>query len=454
MGLGRFGGGVGVSRWLAARGADVLVTDLDSPERLADSVQQLGPQVDAGQVTLRLGAHNVSDFTTCDLVVANPAVPAPWDNRYLRAAAAAGIPVTTEIGLTVERLDRRRVIGVTGSMGKSTTTALIGHILGECGEPVLTGGNLGGSLLKDLDEPASSNAWIVLELSSAMLHWLEGWSPHIAVVTNIADNHKDWHGSFEHYEACKKQILRNQHPGDVAVLGERVAHWPTREGVRRIIVPDSAESARLAIPGRHNQFNAAAALRAVDALCTGIDPVRARTAAETFRGLPHRLQLAGLIEIETGRPPIRCYNDSKSTTPEATLLAIEALGESPGCAEGPGIHLIAGGYDKGADLSPLWRCADRLRGFCTIGATGERLAREAQAAHPRASVHFCGSLDVAVGLCLDRASPGEVILLSPGCASWDQYENYERRGEHFVRLVESRAPRGTVGSARQGGSEA
>src|SRR5690606_11231147 len=135
MGLGRFGGGLGVARFLAAQGADVLVTDLDAEDKLRDSVAALRPLIDAGSVRLRLGEHNVSDFTTCDLVVANPAVPRPWANRFLRAAAAAGIPITTEIGLAVARLpDRRRVVGVTGAAGKSTTAALIAHILRARGE--------------------------------------------------------------------------------------------------------------------------------------------------------------------------------------------------------------------------------------------------------------------------------------------------------------------------------
>ena len=231
MGLGRFGGGVGVARFLAKRGADVLVTDLSPPDKLADSIAKLQPLIDAGQVTLRLGEHNVSDFTTCDCVVVNPAVPP--NNRFLRAAHAAGIPITTEIRLLVERLPNRlRTIGVTGSAGKSTVTAMIGHVLEKefAGEgestpsrqdaktprkkrKVWVGGNIGGSLLEKIDEIGEDD-WVVLELSSFMLERLRdqpdapgvanekcrgrgrGWSPHIAVVTNISENHLDWHGSM------------------------------------------------------------------------------------------------------------------------------------------------------------------------------------------------------------------------------------------------------------------
>ncbi|MEE8459741.1 MAG: Mur ligase family protein, partial [Phycisphaerales bacterium] len=210
MGLGRFGGGVGVARYLIKLGADVLVTDLLSRDDLADSLAQL----DGLPIEYRLGEHNVSDFTTADLVVANPAVKP--DNRFLRAAQAAGVPVTSEIRLLVKALPNRlRTIGVTGTAGKSTVTAMIGHILKKAfpqppappgdqdtvaATNVWVGGNLGGSLLDRLDEIGKDD-WVVLELSSFMLHGLreDKWSPHIAVVINISPNHLDWHGTFEHY---------------------------------------------------------------------------------------------------------------------------------------------------------------------------------------------------------------------------------------------------------------
>jgi UDP-N-acetylmuramoylalanine--D-glutamate ligase len=178
MGLGRFGGGVGVTRWLAAQGADVLVTDLDPAEKLAEPLAAISSLVDSGTVRLRLGEHNASDFTGCDLVVANPAVPRPWENRFLRAAEAARVPVTTEITLLLSRLPeamRERAVGVTGSVGKSTTTAMVHAGLSAAageGERVLLGGNIGGSLLGGLGR-IDDRAWLVLELSSAMLYWVE-----------------------------------------------------------------------------------------------------------------------------------------------------------------------------------------------------------------------------------------------------------------------------------------
>lgn len=439
MGLGRFGGGLGVARWLAGQGAEVLVTDLEPAERLRESVAALRPLVDSGAVTLRLGGHNVSDFTTCELVVANPAVPKPWENRFLRAALAAGVTITTEVELVVGRLDRQRVVGVTGSMGKSTTAALIAHILRECGREVLLGGNIGGSLLEGVagwpPHAEWEQPWVVLELSSAMLHWLGAWSPHVAVVTNIADNHKDWHGSPGHYAASKRIILDSQEPGDIAVLGASVAAWPTRDGVTRRVVGAPSGLGGLRIPGEHNRINAAAALAVVGALGVGgPDDSAARAAAVTFGGLPHRLQFIG----EFGG--VRYYNDSKATTPEATVLALRALGPT-GAGDRLGVHLIAGGYDKGADMAPLVECGSRCKGLYLIGATGPRLTGAAGVGGGPPHVEDCGTLERAALAAMDRAEPGDTVLLSPGCASWDQFENYEKRGEAFVDIVRRAARR-------------
>ena len=417
MGLGRFGGGIGVARWLVAQGADVLVTDLLAADDLRDSIEAIEDLVNTGAIELRLGEHNVGDFTTCDLVVANPAVPLPWKNRFLRAAEAAGVRVVTEIGLLVERLPNRdKTIGVTGTAGKSTTAAMIAHGLSTCGHKVWLGGNIGGSLLGSLDR-ISGHDWIVLELSSAMLHWIEAWSPRYAVVTNISANHIDWHGSEEHYVESKRRLVTGQQEGDAAAMGEGVG-WALNQGVRRIDIHSVAMPEQLLIPGRHNQINAQMAAAVCASLeINGLDAQAATGAISSFAGLPHRLQLVATID------DIRYFDDSKSTTPQATLRAIEALKDDPGVGR---VHLIAGGYDKGIDLSPIRRLRDQLGGLYAIGQTAQAIGGIG-----------AGELDRAVACARERAAAGDVVLLSPGCASWDQFANYEERGNAFAALAGS-----------------
>jgi len=442
MGLGRFGGGVGVARWLCAQGADVLVTDTDTPDKLTDSLAAIHPLIDSGQISLRLGEHNVSDFTTCDLVVANVAVPKPWENRFLRAAEAARIPVATEISLLIDHLPahtRARTIAVTGSAGKSTTTAMIHHALTAAlrptGAQVLLGGNIGGSLLGELDR-IDERTWLVLELSSAMLYWLERtgegtrrWSPHIAVATNLSPNHIDWHGDLTHYRAAKQSLIRHQSPRDTVILGDSIWDWRELTAAATARIDPATFSLPMKLPGDHNRTNAAAAALACRAAIPTADPSIIDRAIADFAGLAHRLQLVAEVQLAPGEP-LRFYNDSKSTTPESCLKALEALGDLPGFSTSR-IHLIAGGYDKGSDLTPIAAAAARLARLYTIGKTGPALAA---AAGERAAE--CGTLELAFDTALAAMRPGDALLLSPGCASWDQFVNFEQRGERFVKLVE------------------
>lgn len=459
MGLGRFGGGVGAVKWLARQGAKLLVTDLSPAEKLAESIAEIQDEIDSGVVELRLGAHEEADFRAADVVVVSPAVPKPWGNRYLLAAQERGAKLTTEIRLLVEYLPNRdRTIGVTGTAGKSTTTAMIAHILRELGSlrsdgrnarptidtdaadgrdarptvqvdysRVWFGGNIGGSLLPRVGE-IDANDWVVLELSSAQLYWLSdwfigrrdeaGWSPHVAVVTNVMPNHLDWHGSFEHYERCKNEISRHQVRGDKIIRGDDVE-----------VKAEQRNSPRLV--GEHNRRNAILAGCAVfeatsdESVWAWIDD-----ALRTFTGLPHRLQLVAEAKREGGA--IRAYNDSKCTTPEAAALAVQAFADGERIGAGR-VHLIAGGYDKGVDLAALAQAGARCKGVYTIGNTGPgiALAVTKQGGH----AVECEVLDRAVESAVGAAAPGDVILLSLGCASWDQFENYEERGECFTELV-------------------
>lgn len=422
MGLGRFGGGVGVTRWLAGQGARLIVTDIEHPKRLAPALDQIQDLIDRGTVELRLGRHHRADFVSADLVVVNPAVPRPWENVYLRAAASADVQLTTEISLTIERLDAARIVGVTGSAGKSTTAALCAHVLEACGVPAALGGNIGGSMLELLGGIDERHA-VVLELSSAMLHWQRelgtaGFGPAVSVVTGFAPNHLDWHGSLHQYRMAKRSMLDAQGPGDVAILGPGLTAWSTPPAVTRIDVAEADGVAGLSIPGRHNAVNAALAIRAAREIAKRlgrpIDDAQARASAQGFQGLPHRLEL---VHEANG---IRCVNDSKSTTPEATVLALDAVGRGR-------THLIAGGYDKQVDLWDIAAQAESLAGLYVIGATADAIG---DAAGHRAV--RCHTLEVAVARASERAEPGDVVLLSPGCASWDQFENFEERGRAFA----------------------
>jgi UDP-N-acetylmuramoylalanine--D-glutamate ligase len=285
------------------------------------------------------------------------------------------------------------------------------------------GGNLGGSLLDDVQRIQPQDV-VVLELSSFMLEGLseDRWSPHVAVVTNIAPNHLDWHGTFEDYLDAKQFILTHQRAGDVAVLGPGVRPIVTvaRQAVRTVEETNLRELL-LAVPGRHNVVNAHLASLACDAIGAGQDDVY--EALRNFTGLPHRLEYVAEIG------GARCYNDSKSTTPEATRLAVDAF--EPGK-----VHLIAGGYDKGSDLRGLAQHArERCRALYTIGATGTAIARRARAMDGVAEVVESNTLAAAVESALQHIRVGEILLLSPGCASWDQFDNFEQRGREFREQV-------------------
>ena len=442
MGLGQFGGGLGVVRWLHSLGARVLIADLSSEEKLSSSLAPLASAIADGSIALRLGAHELVDFQQTDLVVANAAVPRPWENRFLNAAREAGVPVTAEICLSVQRLGTNRVVAITGSAGKSTTTAMTVCALRASGRDVRFGGNIGGSLLNPSGTPTiSERGWTVLELSSAQLWWLSkasgsaGWSPKIGVLTNIAPNHVDWHGSVAHYIESKAQIRREQTRDDIfissfGVEGKVDAIRCASESSAGTWWNDgwdaeapSADSISLSIPGEHQRRNARIAL-AITLACAKMDgePARidlARAALSTFQGLEHRLQSVGTIE------GVLCFNDSKATTPEATQFAIASFQDIAR------IHLIVGGYDKKIDLSSIRDLAPRLAGLYAIGATEEMLA-------PAPPALRCGTLANAIECAFSRAKSGDILLLSPACASYGQYTNFEERGKQFVQLVLAR----------------
>ena len=429
------------------------------------------------------------------MVVASPAVPPT--NELLRAARAAGVPVTTEICLLVERLPTKLTFGVTGTKGKSTTAALLSMMLrgwrpidaqragrvrdrgnfprssfidltwdddstksvGD--EETLTtasprrvwlGGNLGGSLLASLPQIRPQD-FVVLELSSYMLHHLGEmrWSPHVALVTMVEADHAAWHGGVEHYHDAKRNIVRFQTEKDFAVLPsfsktarEFKNHTKARvvEYGKRANLPE-AFAPRL--PGKHNRLNERGAYTA--AKLVGVYPDEAQFETMDFLGLPHRLEMAaGDVD------GVRWVNDSIATIPAAAATACEAFPAGV-------VIQIVGGSDKGLPLEGMARTlADRCKAVLCVGDMGPAVA-----ALVGETATVCGDLETAVARAAEMAEEGDVVLLSPGFASYDQFANFEKRGEAFARLAEAAElesesenakPQSRKAGAKAGGEEA
>ncbi len=420
MGLGHFGGGVAAARWLARRGAEVTVTDRADERALADSLAALRDEPIA---RFHLGGHREADFRHTDLVVVNPAVRP--GSRFLEIAREAGVSLTSEIELLLQACPAR-IVGVTGSNGKSTTAAMTAAILKADGRRTWLGGNIGTSLLDRLDA-IRAHDWVVLELSSFQLwHLRQGVRmPEVAVVTNCSPNHLDWHESYAHYRAAKQRILTGQGAEDRAVLNPfdaEVAAWGSLVRGRQLPLVAADEVPPLAVPGEHNRRNALCAATAAAAVGCGARAVREGLA--TFAMLPQRLQPIGRIE---GR---RLYNDSSSTTPDSTIAALDALGRPT--------WLLAGGSDKGVDFGPLAATiAERACGAAFYGAVGDELRRQVVARAPSLPCTAVETMRDALWWCWQRSRPGDSIVLSPACASHDQFRNFRQRGEEFVALVDA-----------------
>lgn len=431
VGLGRFGGQIAAARWLVERGANVTVTDMAPAEKLAESLAQLSDL----PIRYRLGGHDEADLDGCDLLVVSPAVPKDRSD-FIKAAVSRGIPLSAEMNLFVERCPARRIIGVTGSAGKSTTTAMIGSILEAARAKgffphAWMGGNIGHSLLGSLDQMTADDA-LVLELSSFQLEDLGvlRWSPPVAVITNIQPNHLDRHGTMDAYAGAKMNLVRYQKHDDVIFVhaGDTAVHDRLRQidadARMRVCEFEPFFEAFLKLPGGHNRVNAAAAIAATRAV--GVDDRTIGEGLASFHGLPHRL------EFVVERDGVKYYNDSKSTTPESTQIAAQAFDASP-------VILLVGGKPKGASFADLGR---RLAKICksTIcyGMAGPEIYKEVIATSIGAEpppAHLVASFAEAVSLSRRLARPGDVVVLSPACASYDEFTNYEERGAAFRRLV-------------------
>ena len=428
--------GVATALFCAARGALVTATDTLSSAELADSAAKLTP---AG-VSLELGGHRRESFLAADLIIPSPGVS--FDQPDLLAARKKGIAVWSEIELAWRFL-RGRLVAITGSNGKTTTTALTGHILQSAGLPVLVGGNIGTPLIS-LVEDSSDASIAVVELSSFQLEAIVAFRPDLSVFLNLTPDHIDRHGSMESYAAAKARIFENQKREDAAVMNAddplsaryapsrpRVYWFSRKKEVPRgafvrgdeIVFCDGDAEARLAsraeisLRGQHNLENVLAAATA--ACLAGAAPAAIAEGVRSFPGVEHRLQFVAEIA------GVQFFNDSKATNVDATEKALEAF---PG-----NLLVILGGKDKGSDYRPLRPLLERgARRAYLIGAAAEKIAGQIEGAVP---FEQCGTLDRAVHAAFRAARPGDIVLLAPACASFDQFQNYEHRGRVFVELV-------------------
>jgi UDP-N-acetylmuramoylalanine--D-glutamate ligase len=431
MGLGRFGGGVDVVKFACLVGAQVIVTDLAKREALAESIKQLKGL----EVEYHLGSHDPADFQQADIVVVNPAVP--LDNKFVQIARRAGRRVTSQIELFFE-LCPATIVGITGANGKSTTTALTAHLLrSRFGNKVWLSGNIGNEPMLTIVDQISHDDLVVLELSSFQIEQLtqSKQAPQVAVLTNLTPNHLDRYGTFEDYCRAKEPLFQYQkldekHPAVSIFNGEDKVgcEWfdKYKEKTGRLCMKFSADEVPAGIrkvfglPGRANLSNLAAALAVVRYF--GVTDEQVIACLPKFKALPHRLQLVADAK------GVRWYNDSKATTPDSAIVALEAF-DSP--------IIIAGGYDKHIPFGGFGqKIAQRAKAAILIGQTAQVIA-EAIQAHPQshAQVKRAKSLAEAVVLANALAERGDVVILSPACASYDMFENYEQRGEQFIDLV-------------------
>jgi UDP-N-acetylmuramoylalanine--D-glutamate ligase len=345
---------------------------------------------------------------TADLFVPSPG--ASPRHPMVAAARTAGVTIRAEIDLAAEQIGDKILVGVTGTNGKTTVTSLIADMVTASGPNALAAGNIGRPLLDAVYGPTITEV-LVAEVSSFQLAFTtEAFRPRVAVLLNLAEDHLDWHGSFTEYAAAKAKIFEHQSAGDALVFNADDEHVvPLVEHAPGRRIPFSAMSPRQA-----NIAAAEAAAREVGATDAGIE-----AALRDFTGLPHRMQLVG------DHGGVGYYDDSKATNPHATLAAVEG-------AAGP-VVLIAGGRNKGLDLSVLRVLAPRLRGVVAIGESGAEVAGVFAGLTP---VVEAADMRVAVTRAAEQAEPGDAVILSPACASFDWYDSYGARGDDFAREVD------------------
>jgi UDP-N-acetylmuramoylalanine--D-glutamate ligase len=378
-------------------------------------------ELDAGRlraagVEVVLGAENPALVEDVDLLVKSPGVPS--EAPLVAAARRRGLTVWSEVELG-SRLLPNPVLGVTGTNGKTTTSELLGAIFRAAQRPVAVAGNVGRPLT-GLDGALAADAWVVCELSSFQLEDVVSFRPRIAVLLNLTPDHLDRHGNLEAYRAAKLRIFENQRAEDVAVVPRGFPDVPGAAS-RVEFAADDALPAEPRIPGQHNRENGAAAAAAARA--AGIPEAAIAEGLRTFAGVPHRLELVREVA------GVRWINDSKATNPEA---AERALGAYP-----PGLRVILGGSRKGTPFTQLAGKArdSRVARAYLIGESADEIAEALVAEGVR--FRHSGDLETAVRDAHEDAEAGDVVLLSPACASYDQFADFEERGDRFRELVEA-----------------
>ena len=449
VGLGK--SGLAAALFLRRRGAQVTVSDLRSAEVLGKEIPSL---LEAG-IVVEAGGHGLLTFRRQDLIVVSPGVP--LSTPELVQVRNLGLPIIGELELAARFL-KGKVLAITGSNGKTTTTTLCGEIFSAAGLNPLVAGNIGLPVIDVVDQSTES-AWSVLEVSSFQLETTESFHPHVAVILNITPDHLDRHGTFENYAAMKEKIFANQTGTDYLILNgdDSIAQqaasrtksqvlWFSRSKIVRcgaflldgmvMFRPTEQEKpipvlplAEIPLKGEHNIENV---LAAVCAACVAKIPTQ--TIAQTiasFHAVEHRLEFVAAIH------GVDYYNDSKATNVDATAKAIASF---PG-----NIHLILGGKDKNSDytqLNALLRA--RVKTVYTIGSAAEKI--ESQISGVTRIIHT-GTLEAAVDQAAGQAVAGDVVLLAPACSSFDQFENYEQRGKVFKQAVLARQGAGVWQSA-------
>jgi len=404
--------GVALATHLTRHGERVRLTDRKPADELRSTLDQLPPGVE-----LRLGGEDKGILDGVDAVYASPGVS--WDSDLLNQARSRGIPVSSEIDLFL-RLCKGTVVGITGTNGKTTTTALAGEVLAAGRLPVIVGGNIGDTVLDRVDEITPEH-WVVLELSSFQLESVESLHLHVGAILNITPDHLDRHGTLERYVALKARAIEHV---DLALLNSRdplVSGLAPRASGKVVWFDKHQPIPPMPLPGRHNLENALAA--AAIGRIAGLGDEVIDEAIRNFKGVEHRLELVG----DWGG--VRWYNDSKATNPDAGRVALTAFPNTP-------VILIAGGYGGGFELKE-W-VADVLahtQAVVLIGASAEELARELRE-HPQ--VTRATTLEEAVSIAAGLAREGSVILLSPAYKSFDMFKDFEDRGNQFKALVRQR----------------